>query len=259
MIGAHRFISVALGVARRSITVFFRTPSLIMPATLFPLFFLVAFAGGINRVSDVPGFSFPAGYTSFVYAFVLLQAMAFGGVFSGFSVARDFEGGFAGRLLLAAPNRKGIVAGYACLSLTRGTFSGLVVTLAALVGGMDVAGAWFDIVYMFSLALIVNLSAFLWSCGVAMRFRTIQAGPLMQVPVILVLFLAPVYLPIELLTGWIHTVAQVNPLTPVVEALRALISGTSAHLAEAYLIGVALVLLFTIWALVGLRRAENSS
>ena len=58
-----------------------------------------------------------------------------------------------------------------------------------------------------------------------MRLRTMQAGPIMQMPVFLVLFFAPVYVPLSLLEGWIHAVAVVNPLTPVIEAGRGFISG----------------------------------
>ena len=61
----------------------------------------------------MPGFDFPSGYTAFQFVFVLLQASAFGGVFTGFGIAADFENGFARRLMLAAPNRLGILAGYA--------------------------------------------------------------------------------------------------------------------------------------------------
>jgi ABC-2 type transport system permease protein len=42
------------------------------------------------------------------------------------------------------------------------------------------------------LALLVNVAAILWATGVAMRLRTMQAGPVMQMPVFLVLFFAPV-------------------------------------------------------------------
>ena len=55
----------------------------------------------------MPGFDFPSGYTAFQFVFVLLQSAAFGGVFTGFAIARDFECGFARRLLLAAPHRLG--------------------------------------------------------------------------------------------------------------------------------------------------------
>jgi len=36
-----------------------------------------------------------------------------------------------------------------------------------------------------------------------MRFQSVQAGPIMQTPVFLILFFAPVYVPLSLLSGWI--------------------------------------------------------
>ncbi len=81
------------------------------------MFFFVAFAGGLSNVGNVPGFDFPSGYTAFQFVFVLLQASAFGGVFTGFSIAADFESGFARRMMLAAPNRLGILAGYGIAAL----------------------------------------------------------------------------------------------------------------------------------------------
>ena len=93
------------GVAWRTLKNVFTTPSLFLPSLIFPLFFFTAFAGGLSQLKHVPGFDYAAGYTSFQFVFVLLQSAAFGGVFTGFGVARDFEYGFARRLLLAAPNR----------------------------------------------------------------------------------------------------------------------------------------------------------
>ena len=70
-------------------------PGLPGPGAVFPLFFFIAFAGGLSAVGNVPGFDFPSGYTAFQFVFVLLQSAAFGGVFTGFGIARDFETGFA--------------------------------------------------------------------------------------------------------------------------------------------------------------------
>src|SRR5207244_1487785 len=86
-------------------------------ATLNPLSVVTAVAGGLSRIRDVLGFDYPLGYTSFQFVFVLLQSAAFGGVFTGFGIARDFESGFARRLLLAAPHRSGIVLGYGIAAL----------------------------------------------------------------------------------------------------------------------------------------------
>jgi len=105
----------------------------------------------------------------------------------------------------------------------------------------------------------VNIAATLWSTGVAMRFRTMQAGPAMQMPVFLILFVAPVWLPLSLLGGWVHAVAQVNPTTVLLEAGRGLISGSPVKVALAFLIAVGLGLLFSVWARGGLRSAESAA
>jgi ABC-2 type transport system permease protein len=92
-----------------------------------------------------------------------------------------------------------------------------------------------------------------------MRIRSIQGGPLMQIPVFLILFLAPVYVPLKLLTGWIHGVASVNPATALLEAGRGFISGNPTVVALAFAVGVGLLALFGLWARGGLRRAEAAS
>ena len=106
-----RFWSVARAVSWRQIHNFTHNPAFLLPSIIFPLFFFTAFAGGLSSVGNAPGFDFPSGYTAFQFVFVLLQSAAFGGVFTGFSVAADFERGFSRRLMLAAPNRLGILGG----------------------------------------------------------------------------------------------------------------------------------------------------
>ena len=80
----------------------------------------------------------------------------------------------------------------------------------------------------------------------------------MQLPVFLTLFFAPVYVPLDLLKGWIHAVATVNPATFLLEAGRGFISGESTQVATAYAVAVALAALFALWALRGLRSAERA-
>ena len=251
-----RLWHVARGVAWRSIRNLLKTPALLLPTTLFPLFFFTAFAGGLSQVQNVPGFDYPGGYTSFQFVFVLLQSAAFGGVFTGFGIARDFESGFGKRLMLASPNRVGILCGYAIAALARWTITATVLTTVALLFGMDVGGGAVDVVGLYGLALLVNTAALLWAAGIAMRFRTIQMGPVMQLPVFLLLFFAPVYVPLDLLEGWIHNVATVNPVTYLLETGRGFVSGDPPHIAGAFAIAIGLGLLFWAWAFRGLRSAE---
>ena len=251
-----RIWPVASGVAWRTMKNVFTNPSLLLPSLIFPLFFFTAFAGGLSQVARVPGFDYEPGYTSFQFCFVLLQSAAFSGVFTGFGIARDFEAGFARRLLLAAPNRTGIVLGYALAAAARWAMTATVLTVVALIAGMKVFGGALDVSGMYTLALLINVCGILWAAGVAMRFRTMQAGPVMQMPVFLILFFAPVFVPLELLTGWIEALATLNPITYVLEAVRSLLAGDEVHVLGAFGIALGLGALLCVWSLRGLRKAE---
>ena len=249
-------LAVARGVAWRQLHNALTNPLYLLPSLMFPLLNFAAFAGGLAKVRQIPGFEFSGNYTTFQFVFILLQSAAFSGVFAGFGIARDFETGFTRRLLLAAPHRGGLVLGWALASAGRWVVVGSVVTVVAFLAGLKIGGNGIDVFGLYTLALILNFAGTLWAVGIATRVRSQQAGPLMQMPVFLALFFAPVYVPLSLLQGWIHGVARVNPVTPMLEAARGLISGQPGHVGLAYGVGAALVAGFALWAFRGLRRAE---
>jgi ABC-2 type transport system permease protein len=133
-----------------------------------------------------------------------------------------------------------------------------IVTVVALVTGMRITGNGVDIFGLYALAVLLVLVGYGWAAGVAFRFRSIQAGPLMQTPVFLILFLAPVYVPLGLLKGWIHAVASINPATAFLDAGRGLISGLHDHTWLGFGCAVVLILAFAIWTITGLRSAERA-
>ncbi len=250
-------MKVARAVAWRNIHNWATKPSMLVPSLLFPLFFFTAFAGGLSRVDSIPGFDYDAGYTTFVYGFVLLQASAFGGIFTGFAVARDFESGFSRRLMLGAAHRGGIVGGYWLSAAVRAASTIAVITVVALIAGLEVHGSGIDVVGLYTLALLMNALAVLFGTGVAMRLRTMQAGPAIQTPAFLLLFLAPVWVPYDLLTGWVHAAATVNPVTLVLEAERGLLAGEPEKVLPAFAVTTLIVGITLLWARGGLRSAER--
>ena len=250
------FFGVAWAVAGRQTYKYFTNPAFLAPA-LFPLFFFVAFAGGLTRVGDIPGFNYAAGYIAFQYVWALLQAVTMGGAFTGFSIASDFENGFARRLMLAASNRHGIILGYTMASLVRAFMTGTLVTVLALATGMPITGG-FDFFGLIALAILANIAATLFGAGIAMMLRTQQAGPVIRTPIFLVLFLAPVFVPLNLLTGWIETVARLNPFTAILDAARGYLAGDPQNVVPAFAISAALILALSLWAVFGLRQAEKA-
>ena len=204
----------------------------------------------------MPGFDFPSGYTAFQFVFVLLQAAAFGGVFTGFGIAADFEFGFARRLLLAAPDRRAILAGYALVGWARTTMVGSLLFVVALATGMQVGGDGVDVLALIVLAYLVSLAAAMFAAGVAMRAADDPGrARRCRCRSSCCCSSRPVYVPLDLLAGWLHTVASVNPFTLLIETGRDFISGGAAPVAATFLLAVALVALLRVVG--GARAAQR--
>jgi ABC-2 type transport system permease protein len=250
-----RFARAARAIAWRQLHVMFTKPSLFLPSLIFPLFFFAAFAGGLSSVDSAPGFDYP-NYTTFQYVFVLMQSAVFGGVFTGFAVAADFEFGFARRMLLATRNRSALIGGYAISALARALMVWVVVTVVALATGAEITGNAGDMVDLLAIAIPLNFAAVLFACGLAMRFRTLQAAPLIQLPAFLLIMTAPVYVPRDLIQGWVSTAADINPMTALLEAGRNLVIGAPAETAAALAIVAGMIAVMVLWSRGGLRSAE---
>ena len=80
---------------------------------------------------------------------------------------------------------------------------------------------------------------------------------MMQTPIFTLLFLSPVYVPLHLLEGWIHAVAKLNPITYILTSGRGFISGDPIDVALAFALAFALCGGLGLWALLGLKRAEQ--
>jgi len=251
-------LAVARAIAWRNLRTYLRRAELLVPSLVFPLVFFASFAGGLGSLGSLPSFGYPDGYTTFQYGFIYCQTALFSGLFTAFSIAFDFETGFARRLLLAAANRRGIAVGYAVVALTRAALSLGVTTAVALAAGMRVSGHPLELVGLAGLGALLVLVGYGWAAGIAFRSRTIQAGPAMQIPVFLAVFLAPVYVPLHLLSGWIRTVAHYNPVTYFLEGSRGLLSGHSTQLLAAFLLAGALAAALWGWTRFNLAFAERA-
>jgi ABC-2 type transport system permease protein len=242
-------------MAWRQLRVMAAKPALILPSLIFPLFFFAAFAGGLSAVDQAPDFDYPS-YTTFQFVFVIVQSAIFGGVFTGFSIAADFEFGFARRMMLATRNRSAVVAGYALTALIRSLMVWTVVTVVAVLSGAEISGSGVDLFGLLVMALMLNFAATLFAAGVAMRLRTLQAAPLIQLPAFLIIMTAPVYVPRELIEGWVAAAADVNPVTAIMEAGRNLIIGAPAETLLALGIVAGMIAVMAVWSIRGLRSAE---
>jgi ABC-2 type transport system permease protein len=253
-----RSLSVALAVAVRSTRKLRKAPVVAVTPTMIPLFFFAAFTGALSSFGDAPGFGY-YDYTAFVFVFVLYQAAIYAAIFTSFELASDYQSGIARRMMSAAPRRMAIVAGYVISALGRGVFVVAIIWGVALIAGMPVRGNAAQIVGLVALALLLNVATMLFGAGVVLRVRSTGAGALILLPTFLVMFLTPVFTLRHQLSGWLETVASVNPLTALLEAGRGFLAGNPVSVALAFLAGFGLVIAFSVFATRGMRKAAEAA
>ena len=249
-------LTLALGVARRQTVRTLKAPYLLAPMLVFPLLLFAAFAGGLSAISRTPNFNY-FNFTTFQLIYVLMVGAALGGVQTGLNVADDFENGFARRMLISTPQRGGLVLGYVLAGLVRFAIVALVLTAVAVASGARMHGDVVQVAGIYGVAGLFNVASTLYATGFAFRARSTSVGPAIQTPIMLPLFLAPVFAPRALLSGWLRHVADVNPVTPLLESGRGLAAGAPVSVAIAYGLLFVLVVLTTVFALAGLHSAER--
>lgn len=244
--------SVSRGLAWRSLILVRRMPSVFLPSLIMPLFILVATSGAFRGIAQLPAFG-GASYLAFVIPLATVMGAGFAGMNAGMTLARDIEGGFVDRLVASPAPRITLITGPLIAAAARSLFTTTVVLTAGLIGGVGLPGLWGTLV-IYGLAIGFSAASSCWAMGVAFRARTIQAAPIMQVVVFLSVFTSVAYAPREVLTGWLHHVANLNPVTYLLEASRAAELGTLgwAELWPGVLAVVGLTAGLGAWALAGL-------
>lgn len=212
-------LAVSRGLAWRSLILVRRMPSVFLPSLIMPLFILIATSGAFRGISLLPAFEGHS-YLRFVIPLATVMGAGFAGINAGMTLARDIEGGFVDRLVASPAPRITLILGPLMAAGARSLFTTTVVLAAGLVGGAGLPGVTGTLT-IYLLAIGFSAATACWAMGVAFRARTIQAAPLMQVAVFLSVFTSVAYAPRDVLTGWLHHVANLNPVTYLLEASRA--------------------------------------
>jgi ABC-2 type transport system permease protein len=249
-----RLISVSLGLAGRNLLLVRRVPSVFIPSLVMPLFILIATAGAFHGIGALPQFAGES-YLAFTIPMAAVMGAGFAGINSGMTLARDLEGGFFDRLQSSPAPRLALVLGPMLAAQARSLVTTVVVLLAGMVGGVMPPGIAPTLV-IFAFALLFAAAASFWAIGVALRTRTIQAAPIMQLAVFLSVFMSVAYVPQDALTGWLATIARYNPVTYILDAARsAELTGTViwSETWPGLVAAAALVILLGAFAMVPLR------
>lgn len=210
---------VAGTLAWRSVALIPRVPSTFIPSLIFPIFSVVAFSGAFSAVARLPGFPAET-MVDWMVPFSVVQGAAFAGVTTGFGMARDIQTRFFDRLLLSPVQHRALVMGPLTAAAMRAVVPFVIVLVAGLLARVNLPGGPLGLLALLVAAEGSAVMAAGWSIGLALRFKSMKAAPLIQMGLFMTMFLSTAQVPLSVMTGWLHGVARVNPMTNVLRLAR---------------------------------------
>lgn len=231
-----------------------RVPGAAIPGVLAPTIFFLGLNGVFGNLVDVRGFEADS-YMSFIIPVSLLQGAGFTGAATGVNLARDIEAGWFDRLAVSPVPRWVLLAGNVGSASVRSLIPATFVLVVALALGTDFPGPG-GLAIAILLVMGMAAVAACWGAMLAFHYRTQTAAPLMQAGMFVMILFTTAFAPLELLQGWLQTVAEINPVTQVIEGARqGFVGGVSwGDTWPAFLVVAGLVALFGALALRELRR-----
>jgi ABC-2 type transport system permease protein len=195
---------------------------------------------------------------SFLIPVSVIQGAGFTGAATGVNLARDIELGWFDRLIVAPPARWALLAGLVLSASLRALIPIAFVLIVGFAFGVHFPGVD-GLVLAVLLGVGFAAIAASWGITLALRFKTQSAAPLMQAGIFMAVLFTSSYAPLNLLTGWLHTVAIYNPVRFMIEAARqGFVGGVGWSDTWPGLLALAgLIVVITAFALRGLERAND--
>src|SRR3954463_7009480 len=199
-----------------------RLPEATIPMLFIPLFFLAVNVGQITKTfpSSTP-FLHGQGYVGFQLPVSLMLAVCT--VTSGLALVTEIDLGYFDKLLTAPIRRSSIIFGRLAADLVRGLLGAAVVLLAGLALGAHVESGVLGAVVLVVLAALFGVGYAGFGILVALRTRNVQATNTSFLLFFPLLFLTPNFVPFDLLSPLMETLARINPVSYVIEGLRSLV------------------------------------
>lgn len=208
-------------LARRAVIGTLRTPQALVPGLFFPLVLMAIFTASFSGAPGaIPGFPPVRSFLDFALAGAILQGILIGGTTAGGAFALDIEGGFFDRLVASPVSRTAILIGRLAGGVVIAMAQTLLFLAIGIAFGVRVEGGIAGVLVLLLLAALLSVA--ISGLGVFLALRTGSAEAVQGTfPLFFaLLFFSSAFFPRETMTGWFKVVADINPISWLVEAMR---------------------------------------
>ncbi len=219
-----RFLTDTWLVFSRAMRLSLRNPVWVILGLMQPILYLVLFGPVLEPVASAPGFPPGSAWQVFVPG-LLVQLGVFGAAFAGFGLIAEWRAGVVERMRVTPAARGSLLFGRvlrdvvvilvqgALLSVVAVVFFGLDAPIEGLLIGVAIVG-------------LLGGAFSALSYGAALKLKSEDSfAPVVNGLILPILLLSGILLPMTLAPGWLQTVADLNPLTHIVDGVRAMYRG----------------------------------
>ncbi|HUK00758.1 MAG TPA: ABC transporter permease [Steroidobacteraceae bacterium] len=198
-----------------------RDPTELVSRAVQPVLWLTIFGQVLSQVRGID--TGKTGYLAFMTPGILAQSVLFSAIFYGIAVIWERDLGIVHKMLVSPASRMALVLGKAISSDFRGLVQTVVIYLIALALGVRIRwepGAIAGVVLAVALgSAIFSTFSLIMACIVKTRERFMGIGQVLTMPLF---FASNAIYPLALMPTWLRHIAEINPLTYLVDALRQL-------------------------------------
>jgi ABC-2 type transport system permease protein/oleandomycin transport system permease protein len=221
-------VTDTLTMTRRNLLVWLRVPAYIVFTVIQPVMFVLLFRyvfGGAIPVNT------PGGYVNFLMPGIIAQTAAFACFGTAIALAQELKKGVIDRLRSMPMARSAVLAGRLVADTARMLITILIIVAVGYAVGFRFLNGLGPAVGMVVLATVFGMSI----CVIA-AFTGLAIGDEESVQAFGLIWLFPLtfvssaFVPISSMPGWLQAFANHQPVTQVVDAMRALALGQPYHL-----------------------------
>ncbi len=207
-------------VALRALRQIPREPEAIIPALIIPIFFFVVNVGALGDIADRTGVS---DFKAFQLPVAIIFAVT--GVSRASALVTDITSGYFDRLLLTPINRLALLLGLMIADFALVVALSIPVLILGFIVGVGFSTGILGFFLFILLAGAWGLAFTGFPYAIALKTGNPAAVNSSFILFFPFAFLTTTFLPQEALTGWLSTIADFNPVTYLLEALRSLLTG----------------------------------
>jgi len=188
----------------------------VMLPVMLMLVFVYVFGGAISPTGE---------YLDYVVPGIILICAGFGAATTAVGVSHDMTSGTINRLRTMPVPSATILVGHTVVSLARNMLATLVVVLVAVaIGFRPDAGVigWVGVFALIGLYILAITSIYAMLGLVA---RSPEAASGYGFVLLFLPYASSAFVPVETMPGWLRGFAEHQPITPVIEAARAMLAG----------------------------------